>query len=160
MFVCCLFQPFSSTKKDRRARKYPLKQQWCELVEVNEINSTHPRRVSKGSDRSTQNNNLVDYCQVIVGLTGGVARLFKGRQCGRKLKSGLRKFGLFVSEGNFCSTFPSAYCLAKFHSLFWAKQLSCKYEVQETEAKQDQSKMDWEVKFITAILSAYQYFLS
>ena len=29
LFVC-LFQPLSSTKTDRGARKYPLKWQWCE----------------------------------------------------------------------------------------------------------------------------------
>ena len=30
-------------------------------------------------------------------MSGGVQGLFKGRQCGGKLKSGLRKFGLFVA---------------------------------------------------------------
>ena len=55
LFVC-LFQPLSSTKRGRRARKYPLKCQWCEWVEVNKISPIqlfqliqqyHPKPVTK-----------------------------------------------------------------------------------------------------------------
>ena len=40
----CLFRPLSSNKTDRGARKYPLKWQWREWVEVNKISLIHPRK--------------------------------------------------------------------------------------------------------------------
>ena len=42
LFVC-LFQPLSSTETDRRARKYPLRWQWCELLEITDVSRTDHR---------------------------------------------------------------------------------------------------------------------